>query len=323
MINGKITSELLPSLSNDVGVVNAAKVSMDKWADTFDSGEHDGSHTRLVRYLAKHRHFTTFTHSRETFIFDVNYIDLHLATEEETTGLVMADYSHYEHEYETLVKFRHSIIGWANLLSKRINNQKLADFINDKLTELYPNVWPILYQHEGERNKAYFDNTIIYVSAKDETNPRFIDVSFRYKTPIPIARQEFKHMVSFTRNEMSRRYVSDNVQIYDVTEWRSKPEGSVKQGSAGINPNQERIDNLYLTACDMALDAYDLMIALEVCPEQARFVLPQGTMVSYVVTGSLTGYKRFLNQRLDSHAQKEIQDLAGQVEMLLENHPNW
>lgn len=55
------------------------------------------------------------------------------------------------------------------------------------------------------------------------------------------------------------------------------------------------------------------MIKDGVCPEQARFILPQGCEVNWVWTGSLYAYANFYNQRSDPHAQKKIQELADQV----------
>ena len=51
------------------------------------------------------------------------------------------------------------------------------------------------------------------------------------KVPIFVARQRFKHMVGFTYNEVSRRYVDDEPEFYVPDTWRIRPEGSIKQGS--------------------------------------------------------------------------------------------
>lgn len=49
---------LIDSMGNDLTVVNAARVSMDTSHDVFD----ETSDTKLINYLAKHNHFTPFTH---------------------------------------------------------------------------------------------------------------------------------------------------------------------------------------------------------------------------------------------------------------------
>lgn len=42
-----------------------------------------------------------------------------------------------------------------------------------------------------------------------------------------------KHQAGLSWNEVSRRYVSDRPEFYIPEVWRGKPEGSIKQGSAG------------------------------------------------------------------------------------------
>lgn len=55
------------------------------------------------------------------------------------------------------------------------------------------------------------------------------------------------------------------------------------------------------------------MIADGVCPEQARFILPQGVMVNWIWTGSLLAYARFYKLRSKLDAQAEVRDMAAQV----------
>lgn len=92
---------------------------------------------------------------------------------------------------------------------------------------------------------------------------------------------------------------------------------SVKQGSAGDHPDSTAWRDSYIAQCNDTIALYEEMIANGVCPEQARFVLPQGCEVNWVWTGSLYAFANFYNQRSDSHAQKEIQDLAAQVDAII------
>lgn len=56
---------------------------------------------------------------------------------------------------------------------------------------------------------------------------------------------------------------------------------------------------------------YSDLILSGVAPEQARMVLPQASYTSWYWTGSLASWARFYKLRTDSHAQSEIQELAG------------
>lgn len=151
-------------------------------------------------------------------------------------------------------------------------------------------------------------------------------ITLRETVPIFVARQRFKHMVGFTYNEVSRRYVDGAPEFFVPEVWRSRPEGSVKQGSGTDTvthleyllspitgqtvelPIGEAYEHLIRT-CETT---YNLMLTAGVAPEQARMVLPQSMMTSYYVTGSLAAFARAYKQRIDPHAQVEIQELAKQ-----------
>jgi thymidylate synthase (FAD) len=49
--------EILDVLGTDLTVVNAARVSMDKWHNTFEIGNDN----RLIKYLARNQHWTPFS----------------------------------------------------------------------------------------------------------------------------------------------------------------------------------------------------------------------------------------------------------------------
>lgn len=59
------------------------------------------------------------------------------------------------------------------------------------------------------------------------------------------------------------------------------------------------------------------MIGSGVAPEQARMVLPQSMYTEYYVTGSLAAWARAYKLRIDSHAQKEIQDLVTEWDKII------
>lgn len=138
-------------------------------------------------------------------------------------------------------------------------------------------------------------------------------ITLRETVPIFVARQRFKHMVGFNYNEVSRRYVDGAPEFFVPEVWRSRPEGSVKQGSGGEHGKTGYWRNVYAEHIRHAEELYGYMVAEGVAPEQARMILPQSMMTSYYVTGSLAAFARFYRQRSDSHAQIEIQDLARQV----------
>lgn len=138
-------------------------------------------------------------------------------------------------------------------------------------------------------------------------------ITLRETVPIFVARQRFKHTVGFTYNEESRRYIDSPPEIYIPDAWRSRPEGSVKQGSGDIHPESDSWKPLYQAHMETTLSLYQQMLDEGIAPEQARMVLPQSMMTSYYVTGSLAAFARLYQLRIDSHAQKEIQILAEKI----------
>lgn len=142
-------------------------------------------------------------------------------------------------------------------------------------------------------------------------------ISLRMKAPIPIRTQCFKHKQGLVENEESRRYISSEPEIF-IPEFREKPAGSIKQGSAGIHESNDHWKHEYKIQTSKAVALYMRMLEDGVAPEQARLVLPQGAMVNWVWTGNLLAFANFYNKRSDSHAQGEIQELAELVKAIIE-----
>ena len=137
---------------------------------------------------------------------------------------------------------------------------------------------------------------------------------FRFKTPIPMMRQLFKTKVGTVESEVSRRYVDSEPKVF-YPQWRERV-ANVKQGSGEdiTGPAYDDLNEIYHYSVIRALEAYDLLLDNGVCPEQARFVLPQGCFTEAIISNSLYGWARFYNQRKDrSHAQGEIADIADMI----------
>lgn len=140
--------------------------------------------------------------------------------------------------------------------------------------------------------------------------------SFRLKVPIFIARQIQRHR-AFAYNEVSRRYVKDDLEFYWPDKWR-KAAANVKQGSSDEAADDQRQINYHAqNACHGALLAYKDMLAQDVAPELARMILPQNLMTTFYMTGSLRNWAHFLKLRLDSHAQQEVREVAQMINDVL------
>ena len=168
------------------------------------------------------------------------------------------------------------------------------------------------YNSEGELSGKDV-KLINYLASHNHWTPfSHPQITIREKVPIFVARQRFKHMIGFTYNEVSRRYVNDEPSFYKPV-WRNKPEHSIKQWSSGPHSDQIDFNREYSYVLDDCLGLYKSLLKRGVAPEQARMVLPQSMMTSYYVTGSLAAWARMYKQRIHETSQVEIQMLANLV----------
>lgn len=137
-------------------------------------------------------------------------------------------------------------------------------------------------------------------------------MQIRMKLPMFLARQFVKHQIGGAWSEESRRYMSSEPEFWFPKEWHGRPE-DIKQGSEGVHPESDMWGQAAVEHTKNALAFYTQAVASGIAPEEARIVLPLNTMTTVTWTGSLLFWSRVCNQRLDSHAQKAANELAGQI----------
>jgi len=192
---------------------------------------------------------------------------------------------------------------------------ELIDAMGDDLTVV--NAARVSFAKEVEEFSERDTKLITYLAKHNHWTPfSHVTATFRVVAPIFVARQLFKHVVGLTANEISRRYVSDEPQLYLPEEWRMKPVNA-KQGSGGSHPYQQELTALCGEAGEAAIGVYNAMIEMGVAPEQARMVLPQSMMTEWYWTGSLAAFARVCKQRISKDAQAETgviaQDISSQL----------
>jgi thymidylate synthase (FAD) len=188
-----------------------------------------------------------------------------------------------------------------------VSNSARVSFSKESVWDLYTNDKNQVCKILSEKDKKL----IRYLSRNGHWTPfSHPQITLRETVPIFVARQRFKHMIGFAYNEISRRYVDDLPEFFFPETWRTKPDGSIKQGSGNVHHNTHEVMEQYRQHMRSANSFYTWLIKEGVAPEQARMVLPQSMYTSYYVTGSLAAWARAYKLRIDGHAQKEIQDLA-------------
>ena len=135
-------------------------------------------------------------------------------------------------------------------------------------------------------------------------------MQFKIDAPIFVARQLQKHQVGLAWNEVSRRYVDSEPEFYSPDEWRRRATDK-KQGSMSEPvPSQKVVNSIKKEYDTVALDCYNRLLKLKVCPEQARMLLPQDMMTSWYWSGSVYAFSRVCNLRLKEDAQAETREVA-------------
>jgi thymidylate synthase (FAD) len=193
---------------------------------------------------------------------------------------------------------------------------ELLDTFGDDLTVV--NAARVSYNKETTEMTPKDAKLIKYLAEHNHVTPFFHpQVRMRLKMPIFVAREWFRHQIGFARNEVSRRYVDYEPEMYSPTVVRAR-DVKLKQGSKA----EAVVENPLAVAMiqdinDRAMETYNDLLKLGTAPEVARTVLPQGMYTEFIETGSLAAYARLCGLRLDPAAQLEIRQFADAVKTLL------
>ena len=163
---------------------------------------------------------------------------------------------------------------------------------------------------------------IAYLAKNKHTSPfEHCSLTFRVTVPLFVARHHMRHR-TWSFNEVSRRYTSDDLRFLCPKEFRTQHETN-RQASTDdhVDPRikivRGKTQDYAITASAAleehtlnALKLYQNLISSGICREQARMVLPQSMYTTYWCTANLLNVIKFLKLRLASDSQKEIQEMA-------------
>lgn len=189
----------------------------------------------------------------------------------------------------------------ANAARVSFNKESNWDFIEEEIDGV-KTMCPVLSEKDTK--------LINYLAKHSHWTPfAHPQISLRIKAPIFVRAQLGKHQIGLVMNEVSRRYVTYNPEFYSP-KWRSAPTDGAKQGSSGFMNHTNLISETFDNFCEDSLDLYKELLADGVAPEQARAALPQAMYTEWWWTGSLAALARVYAQRIESHAQWEVQEYA-------------
>ena len=172
---------------------------------------------------------------------------------------------------------------------------------------------------------------IRYLAQHKHMSPfRHLQLTFVIHTSEVVCRQLYKHQVgcAFSSgefreaatvwNEISGRYVEFPNEFHQITKFRKqhKSNKQASQADSLVDDNQKARE-VYDRTIRESFKAYEELLALDVCKEQARFVLPVGFMNTLTWTASLEAVVNFIKLRDHDGAQLEIRKLAQAMHTLV------
>lgn len=176
--------------------------------------------------------------------------------------------------------------------------------------------------HYADASKGIDSDTklIRYLMKNKHTSPfESCVLTFRIKCPLFVRGQWHRHR-TFSYNEVSRRYTSENIDEFFYPEkWRAQDTKN-KQSSV----DSKEISSGFWSQqvgrhVEKSLKLYTEMIDAGIAREQARMVLPQNMYTMYYGTVNLHNLFHFLGLRIHPHAQEEIRQYANAIVKMIKD----
>ena len=173
----------------------------------------------------------------------------------------------------------------------------------------------------GKRKECMDDSDVKllrYLVEHRHTSPmEHVSLSFVVHCPLFVRAQWQRHR-TWSYNEISRRYTEVDMTFYVPPQVR---EQAASNRQASVEPStvdQKTCRGLIMEQNRASLALYERLLAMGVCREQARGVLPQNLMTTFWATVDLHNLTGFLELRDSEHAQWEIRSYAAAIKDLIE-----
>jgi len=332
--------EILSGETNDLAVVNAARVSFNRTSTNFTTikDKPKGSDEALLDFLARENHWTPFAHPsyvfmrhlpKDEFILYANHtkdyqFDRHIFPLEGSNVRFIERGSAYAYIATCLDAavrggspnhphpFRHETDPIYHMMADM--PYTLLAFSKARRC-----LFPSMLHHDTLKRCRRITCDFEQHTQNMKTAESIATISLRIKMPIFVERQWFKHTQGFIRSSVSRRYVRDIPEFFTPDDYRLQ-DVNVKQGSSSDTLSLSHfldVDTDVHQHVLQSIKLYQDMREKGVCAEQARIVFPQNMYTEFIETGTIAAYKRLLHLRLAKVAQKEIRDYASALlEML-------
>lgn len=161
----------------------------------------------------------------------------------------------------------------------------------------------------GSKGDIEDKKLISYLIKNGHTSPfEMVEFKFRVKAPLFVFRQWQRHR-TWSYNEVSRRYTSDNIEFY-TPKFLRKQSLTDKQGSLDVRIDSDDLHRQIIGGShyvvEEARSLYQYALTAGVSKEQARMFLPVCLYSEMIAKVDLHNLLKFIKLRYDGHAQKEI-----------------
>lgn len=249
----------------------------------------DDSYERFIKNIANSRHLSVLEHERKMFAIPVDVF-----SKKSYEG--MFEFEHYfnitinMNGMPTYFFISGNIRAWYELLNgpKSIMYQEETKVLKNFLHKDYPYLFEIDENEEVREDNIFYD-----LDAEKICDDLSAHKAYTFEI---VGSRSFTHQIvrhrSLSFSQESQRYINyaNNKFNHSVKFIRSE----------GVDENILKvIEGAYFKAIENGAK-----------PEDARQILPNCTASTIVVTGTLEDWKKFLHLRVDTHAQKEIREIA-------------
>lgn len=163
------------------------------------------------------------------------------------------------------------------------------------------------------------DKELLKFLIKDQHFAPLEHITFTFLVHCPLfVRGQWHRHRTMSYNEISRRYTEVDLELYNPTFYRvqSTDNKQASEDNSTILYNKEATNTMD-EAGKIAFEAYEKLLSLGVCKEQARGILPQNLMTTFYATVNLRNLLHFLGLRMDKHAQWEIRQYANAMHEII------
>lgn len=158
-----------------------------------------------------------------------------------------------------------------------------------------------------------------YLAANKHTSPfEHQTATFRVVAPLFVFREWHRHRTQ-SYNEVSMRYSSDPVgRFYVPKKFRMQGTRNKQAGMGDLEDSLSfQAEDILRASYNNSLSAYNNLLDIGVCREQARAVIPVGNYSEMYASANLLNWFKFWLLRADNNAQWEIRQYAYAIDEIL------